>query len=390
MGAPGRLGIKQRLRGAGLGLALTSRLQKIAPPGKPLDRILVVRPDHLGDLLLSTPALRLLRTTVPDAQITLLTGPWNAEAAHHITSVDEVVTVDFPWFDRRPHALPWNPYLVMRQAAAALRGHQFDAAIILRHDFWYGAALAAAAGIPLRAGYDLPESSPFLTVPVPFQGERHEATQAFELVRAAFAPSSGASPGHAEFDTTPQEQAEAGRWLSENAASEPIVAVHPGAGAAVKLWGAEPFGEVVRALRDQYRATVVLTGGNTERPLVEQIASQAGGPVPMLVDAPLGVLAAVLERSALAVGVDSGIMHVAAAVGTPTVRLFGPVSAGRFGPWGDPERHRMVRAELPCVPCGRLDFPEHELRFHPCVRSIRAGQVLEAISSLLPATARVQ
>ncbi|MEK7214233.1 MAG: glycosyltransferase family 9 protein, partial [Chloroflexota bacterium] len=322
MGAPSRLGIKQRIRGAALGLALRSQRRKIPPAGKPPDRILVVRPDHLGDLLLSTPALRLLRTAVPHAQITLLTGPWNAEAAGHITSVDEVATIEFPWFDRRQHIPPWNPYLIMRQAAAALRDSQFNAAVILRHDFWYGAALAAAAGIPLRTGYDLPETRPFLTELVPFPGEQHEAAQAYELVRAAFAPSTDALPGPAIFQVTPQERAEAGRWLSENAATGPVFAVHPGAGAAVKLWGAEPFGALVRALRDQYRATVVLTGGNTERRLVEQIASRAGGAVPELLGAPLGVLAAVLQSCTIAVGVDSGIMHLAAAVGTPPVRLF--------------------------------------------------------------------
>ena len=82
-------------------------------------------------------------------------------------------------------------------------------------------------------------------------------------------------------------------------------------------------------------------------------------------------------------GVDSGIMHLAAALGVPTVRLYGPVDPVRFGPWGSPERHRVVRAELPCVPCNRLDFSEDELALHPCVRAITVDAALEAARPFL-------
>lgn len=385
MGALGRLGINQRIRGVGLGLAMPRRPWKRTAADGPPTRVLAIRPDHLGDLLLTTPALRLLRSTLPEAQITLLAGTWNAEAAHHLPAVNEVLTLDFPWFDRRPRGLPWEPYGLLRREAARLRGLHFDAAIILRHDFWFGAALAAAAEIPCRVGYDLPETRQFLTNAVPFPGERHEVRQAFELVGAAFAPANRGAPGPAEFETTGEERAAASRWLREHEAGRPLVAVHPGAGAAVKLWRAERFGELVRALHDRHGAAVVLTGGLGERPLVEQIAAHSGGQALALLGAPLGKLAAVLQHCSLAIGVDSGIMHLAAAVGAPTVRLFGPVSSARFGPWGEPERHRVIRADLPCVPCERLDFPPDELPFHPCVRSIRVEQVVDAASSLLPA-----
>jgi heptosyltransferase-2/heptosyltransferase-3 len=100
-----------------------------------------------------------------------------------------------------------------------------------------------------------------------------------------------------------------------------------------------------------------------------------------LVGVPLGLVAAVLARTSLVVGVDSGILHLATAAGAPTVRLVGPVDPGRFGPWGDPALHRTVRADPPCVACNRLDYAGEELALHPCIRAISVEAVLAAARS---------
>lgn len=102
-----------------------------------------------------------------------------------------------------------------------------------------------------------------------------------------------------------------------------------------------------------------------------------------LVGASLGQLAAVLRRCQLVVGVDSGVLHLAVAMGTPTVHLYGPVSAATFGPWGEKGRHLVITSNMPCVPCDRLDYSPQEVKDHPCVTSIGLEPVAAAAESLL-------
>jgi len=130
---------------------------------------------------------------------------------------------------------------------------------------------------------------------------------------------------------------------------------------------------------------VVITGSAGERPMAQQIAAQMSSQALLAAgETTLGELAALLGRCRLVVGVDSGPMHLAVAQGVPTVHLFGPVDPARFGPWGDPRRHRVVTLEprLPCMFCNRLDYRPEELPEHPCVRDIPVEAVLRAAEGL--------
>jgi ADP-heptose:LPS heptosyltransferase len=100
-------------------------------------------------------------------------------------------------------------------------------------------------------------------------------------------------------------------------------------------------------------------------------------------DQPIGMLAALFERARLVLGVDSGPLHLATAVGTPTVRLYGPTSAAIFGPWGPSSAHVALTSELACAPCGRLDYRPDELAAHPCVRLIAPAAVISAAQTVL-------
>jgi heptosyltransferase-2/heptosyltransferase-3 len=344
--------------------------------------VLLVRPDHLGDLLLTSPAIAHLRAALPGAHLALLVGPWNAEAAAGLPGVDEVLTLPFPFFDRGPKGGPLHPYAVLLREARRLAGLAFDTAVILRHDFWWGAMLAARAGIPRRVGFACGDVTPFLTEALPAPWPEHEAARCLGLAQR-FTGSNAAQPPM-QFQPSASDHAFAASWLEQQGVASPFVALHPGSGAAVKLWRAGHWAAVVRQLAQHHQTAVVITGSAAEQGLVESVRSEsAETPTASLTGATLGQLAAVISRAALAAGPDSGVLHLAEAVGTPTVRLFGPASAQRFGPWGDASRHRVVRAELACVPCGRLDQPAAELPLHPCVRAITVPQVLQAIETLL-------
>jgi heptosyltransferase-2/heptosyltransferase-3 len=137
---------------------------------------------------------------------------------------------------------------------------------------------------------------------------------------------------------------------------DPLVCIHPGAGAPVKLWRKEGWARVADALVEGYRAKVILTGSASEEPLVQAIAERmASQPLVAAGQTTLGQLAALMARCRLALGVDSGPLHLAVAVGTPTVHLYGPVDSRTFGPWGDPARHIVLTSDMDCIPCNRLD-----------------------------------
>jgi heptosyltransferase-2/heptosyltransferase-3 len=137
-------------------------------------------------------------------------------------------------------------------------------------------------------------------------------------------------------------------------------------------------------LRAQHGIPAVVVGaGESEGALAAQIAAKAQAPpVSLIGQTTLGQLAAVLARAAVAIGTDNGPMHLATAMGTPGVHLFGPVSAAAFGPWGDPARHAVLTAPLACIPCNRLDYFGAEIAAHPCVRVIGENAVIRALSAV--------
>ena len=376
------------------------------PMGTP-PRILLLRPDHLGDILFMTPALHTLRAALPDAHIACLVGPWAQPILAHNADLDELLTCDFPWFNRRPKVSLVQPYAALWREAARLRRQRFDVALIMRFDFWWGAALARLAAIPRRIGYARRDVQPFLTDAVPYQPGQHEAEQNMRLVEAfiadsPFLPSRPWQEGQDDrpvktlhFTITAGDSAWAAEHLAPPADSgypppdaRPLIAIHPGAGAAVKLWSAEGWVTVATALSRRYGATIVFTGGAGELPLVRAIAGRLTVPHIVLAgQTTLGQLAAVFARCRLALGPDSGPLHLAVAVGTPTVHLFGPADPGLFGPWGNPTRHTVVQAryfDIPCRkrPCNRLDYTAAQLAHHACMQTITVDDVLDAVQRI--------
>ncbi len=353
-----------------------------------ISRILLIRPDHIGDLLFTTPALRLLRTLFPQAHITSLVGPWGSELMGRNANVDQVLVCPFPGFTRQPKSSFFQPYALLERYARLLRGQGYDLALVLRFDHWWGALLAYWAGIPQRIGYALPELRPFLTQPVPYTPGRHEVEQNLTLVRATWQRKEPLieEAGPLEFNPSAEDSEFATRYLAARGmeAESPLIVIHPGAGAPVKLWRAEGFAQVGDHLAERYKARLLITGSSQEEGLAREIASHMRSE-PMIAagQTTLGEMAALMAHADLVMGVDSGPMHLAVAQGVPTIHLYGPVDHRTFGPWGDSKRHRVVISDLDCIPCNHLDYTPEELEEHPCVRLITVEQVLDAACSLL-------
>ncbi len=389
---------RQRTRLALLRLFAASTAPIFSPPipdpASPVSHILVIRPDHLGDLLFTTPALRALRRAFPQARITAMVGPWGKPVLDNNPHLDDVRLCPFPAFTRRPKKSPLAPYALAWQTARQLRGEGYDLALVLRFDHWWGALVAYLARIPRRLGYDVAEVRPFLSEAVPYVRGRHEVQQNMALVREAGGegqePISPASEP-LEFHPTAEDEVFAGRWLAGQGMAEGdvLIGIHPGAGAAVKLWRNQAWAEVGDTLARQHGARVVLTGSAGERALAEDVARRmATTPLLAAGETTLGQLAALLARCRLVLGPDCGPLHLAVALGRPTVHLYGPVDARIFGPWGDPARHVVVTSDLPCIPCNRLDYGPEELGEHACVRDIGVEKTLEAANRAMGSEVR--
>lgn len=361
-------------------------------PAPHVDRILVIRPDHIGDVLLVTPALRLLRQAFPESEISVLVGPWSEAVLTHSPYVDRVLTCRFPGFDRRqPRQGAWA-YRQLRQDAQRLRSEDYQLALNLREDFWWGAALAAFAGIPYVWGFDVPECAPFLTHSQPLQDDEHQAASNLRLAQAVAALGVEVEDvdTQLQFDFTPDDERRA-EALFRNAAipdAATLIAIHPGSGAPIKNWAATGWHAVGSVLAQDPDAHFLVTAGPTERALAEEVA--AGLPqdrVQLVEQVSLGELAALYARCALVMGPDSGPLHLAVAVCTPSVTLYGASDPVRFGPWGSAERHRTVASSIPCRHCGYLSLPVAALPQHPCMHYIEPAAVTAAAQELLAQTA---
>ncbi|HEX5692584.1 MAG TPA: glycosyltransferase family 9 protein [Roseiflexaceae bacterium] len=384
--------------------------------------MLFLKPDHLGDVLLATPALAALRQAFPSAQITALVGPWSEFVLQNNPDVDRLLVCPFPGFeraakeenrgsrieDRRSRSLILarlssivyrlssllRPYLTLLRHAMLLRAGSYDLAIVARDDHWWGAALALLAGIPRRVGFAVPECRPFLTTTLPWDPRAHVTRQALELVAAAATDPAQTLPAlqepPARFEPSQADLDWADEWIDarELDAGQRLVVLHPGTAGPDKLWFPERWAAVADAIV-QDGARLVLTGGPSEVALVDDIAGRMAVHPPTLAgQTSVGQLAALLRRADLVMGVDSGPLHLAAAQGAPTLHLYGPGDAGRFGPWGAPERHIVVREPLWCSPCGVFDACPRGLERPECMEAIRVERVVSVARGMLADGAR--
>ncbi len=363
---------------------------------KPL-RILLIRPDHLGDMVLTTPVLNTLRQRAPDAHITMMVGAWSSEAVARHPALDQLLTCPFPGFRRAAQGL-LEPYIQLFRTARQLQRGNYDLALNLRPDFWWGVALIYLAAIPRRVGYAISPATPFLTHAEPFSTPAHATVSSLRLVSIGlrtlgytalaepFTPERYPLvfvPTQAEQEWVEQRLQHAG--IDNNAV---VAVIHAGTGAAVKLWRVEAWARIAETLTTMHRMHIVLTGSPSERLMLEEIAHNMATSPLIVTDATVGQLAALLKRASLVLGVDNGPLHLAVAQGTPTLQIFGPTDAHIFGPWGPAQQHVAIASTHRCptcpfIPCGRLDFRPDELVAHPCVRLVSEEQVQGTYTPLL-------
>ena len=343
-------------------------------------RILLLRLERIGDLLMALPAIADVRAAAPDAEIDLVVGSWNVEVAQAIRGVSRVLVVDAPWLARDGSGVTMQ---ALARTAFSWRSRRYDMAINFEPDVRSNAILALA-GARWTAGYGSAGGGALLDQALEYRPADHTVDNALRLVHAVLgAPPSGSGDGRLAIPEAQRREASAVLAGS----TRPLIAMHVAGGRAVKQWDLQGFAAVARDLADQRGATIVLTGGPADAPLVETVKRAL--PAERVVDvsdlASLLLVAAVLERCDLMVTGDTGPMHVATAVGTPIVAVFGPSDPRRYAPRGP--RDRVVRVDLPCAPCNRIRLPPARCTGHmpDCLALVTPDRVFEAAVSILDA-----
>jgi ADP-heptose:LPS heptosyltransferase len=355
-----------------------------------LPRILFIRPDHLGDVLLTLPAVAGLRRALPGAHIAYAAPPSGAAVAARCPDVDATVPVRFPPIGRAGVEDPAWP-ATARAAASTLAG-SFDAALLVRPDDPWSGAVVAAAAIPLRLGFSMRRTRPYLTHVVAPRDDRHVAFDGFDLADALLARLSAGARTERILDArlipSDGDEREARALLSDIGAREPLIVLHPGSGWPLKNWPAARWRQLAVELARRFRTRPVVAGTAAEKPLVREVSDGAPA-IGLAGRLSLGALAAVHRRARLVLTTDSGALHVAAAMGAPVVAVFGPGDPSRFAPLARPGRVRIVRSGLACSPCGTLEHPPCGAAIEPaCVTRIGVDAVLRAAAELLQATTR--
>jgi heptosyltransferase-2 len=333
-------------------------------------KILVRATNWVGDAVMSLPALRALRQRFPDAEIAILAKPWVADLYGREPFCDRMIS--------------YTPQTLGEKWAAgrALAREHFDCAILLQNAF-EAAAIAFLAGIPERIGYARDGRSPLLTraVAVPRKGEipRHERFYYLELLHRAGILESLPENDAIRLDAAPAARAAGLARFAELGMGATVVGMSPGAAyGAAKRWLPERFAEAATHLAREIHASVAIFGSRDERDLCSEIA--AAIPCPVHNFAGETTLAQYIDLAAACrvyLTNDSGGMHVASALGVPTVAIFGATDDLGTGPTGP--LARVIREPVECSPCLLRECPID----HRCMTRVPAGRVAEAALDLL-------
>jgi lipopolysaccharide heptosyltransferase II len=349
-------------------------------------RLLAVRLDNLGDLLMTTPALLAMKEASPGAHLALLTSPSGAALAPCLPWVDEVIVAEVPWMKPAggtdsPEALgEREAHLVRRLAEGG-----FDAAVIFTvctQSALPAALVCRMAGIPLRLAHCRENPYDLLTHWVADHervqdGMRHEVERQLALVAAV---GWTIDDPRLRLHTTAEHGARAAARLRAAGADpdRPYFVVHPGASAASRRYPAERFGAAADDVARQSGFLAVFTGDRQEAPLIAQAQTAMQAPsVSLAGQLAVGELAALIGGARLLLANNTGPAHIAAAMGTPVVALYA-LTNPQHTPWQVPSR--VLNHDVPCRNCLKSVCPQGH---HDCLLKVEPHAVATASLGLL-------
>ena len=336
---------------------------------------MIVKPSSLGDIAAALIVIEPLRRRFPDATIDWVVGEKYSDLLLDVPGIDRLLLFDRESW-KRPASWPLALKKFLRLVREARRA-RYDVAIDLQ-GLTRSALITFLSGARTRLGFSTARelSSLFYNrrIAVP-EGTVH-AVDRYLLA----AEELGAAAPCVSFPLVPKPEASARvrDLLDAGGAGEPLVVLNPTARWETKRWMPDRYAEAGDYVREVLGGSAVMIGGADERETVSSVARMMKGEcIDLSGKLTLGELTALLAMASALVTNDTGPMHIAAAVGTPVVAIFGPTDPARTGPCG---RHRAIRASAPCSPCLSRRCGKAELE---CMKSISTAQVTTALREVL-------
>lgn len=345
------------------------------PVSRSRQKILVMRYRFIGDTLLTVPFLRNLRAAYPHAQIDMLVAPNSGEVLRDCPYIDNLI-----WFDTTRKHRYENGKAAKKSFwhyVKRLREQKYDTAFVLKRSL-SSAALAFLAGIPERIGFDTEGRGFLLTQRVPYPQNEHEVDSFLSVLTTAGIP---VQDRHLESWWGLAEQAEAERVLTEldQDSAFPLrhVVLHLTSSNTAKQWPEKHAKALLEWLLSKKDCHVHCLGAASDKALYEALQSETLSAYRNRMHIHCGAFSllesmAFLKQMKLVVGVDSGTLHMASAVGVPVVALFGPMNDRKWGPIGA----RIVQEPLACRPCELKKPCRHDFA---CMKNLRPEAVIETI-----------
>ncbi len=337
----------------------------------PSDRILVTQTGGwIGDMILLTPALRALKRAYPQSYLALLLRPLAANLMETCPYVDEVI------IDTKGKGV--GRVRSHLQLVRRIRWGRFDVAAVLHPTSFRNALIPFLAGVPRRIGSNVGGRGILLSRSCADDTKLHEVNR---YLRALKLMDIDEPSPYLEFWHTDEDRHFAQRLLSggDVLLDDRIIGINLGTTWGTKSWALDRFADVIAGIRNRFEGAIVLTGSRSEIELGRTLQKLVKVKITNLIGKTnLLQLGALIERCSLYLTCDSGPMHIAAAVGTPTIALFGPTDPKRHRPYG--EGHRVIEKDVSCRPCYKRECMRADAP-HLCMTEIQPTDVIERIAA---------
>ena len=345
-------------------------------PFADIKEILVIRTAYIGDVVMTLPILKSLKTLYPDARITFLTSSSAGDVFLNNPYVDSILTYQAFWF------YPLNLKEAIRnylKFLKVLRSKTYDLTIEARADIRDILLLAYMSKSRHRVSYKVGGGGYLLTNVVPYERTKHRIEYHRDIVRYL-----GGNNNTIEWGLylSPEEQNAADSLLLHEGVDFTglLVGIHPGSRKELKTWFPDRFAKLADTIITEYGAQVIFTGSQEEKEFIDGILVQMDHAVINLAGkTDVRTLSGIIEKFDLFICNDSAPLHIASAMKTPTVAIFGPSKSLETGPYGNV--HRVVEKDFPCRFSCDEDVCKHRV-YKECMKKIVVRDVMEAVRTI--------
>ena len=336
-----------------------------------IKEILIIRTAYVGDIIMTLPVLKPLKEKFPQARISFIVSEEGAELLQGNPHIDRIFRFNPFWF----YKTSIKAYLLF---LLKIRKERFDLVIEARGDIRDLLFIVFPVKSKFKLSYGFGGGRYFLSHVVPFTGIKHRIEYHLDLVRYL-----GCNTEDIEWDVYLTKEEEKGiiGIMQKYKIEKPFLSVHPGARVPLKMWMIERYAELYDTIMREYRLPLVVLGSGEEKAIVDKIiAKMKNRPINLVGMISLREVAGILKESALFICNDSAPMHIAAAMGTPTVAVFGPSKSIETGPYKN--KSRIVEKDFPCRFTCDENVCKHTV-FHGCMKAITPDDVYSAVKELI-------